>query len=666
MVPNLIIGRGLEMNEKNSIENNDYSELNPEFSKTRELKGTFGKVITIIAVLMSFFHLYTAIFGTFVSILQRSGHLTFAIIIVFAIIKPFKKSDNSRLVWLDYVLIMLSIFTFGYFTLKADEIVSRFRFIDPLSTFEITIGVIAILLLVEATRRTVGNALAIIILFFLGYAVWGHHLPPMIGHRPYPINPIIEQLFYTTSGVFGTPLGVSATFIFMFVLFGKFLEKSGAGQFFIDLAVAGVGKYRGGPAKTAILASAALGTISGSSVANTVTTGAFTIPLMKKTGYSKEFSGAVEAVASTGGQIMPPIMGASAFIMASFLGIPFIDVAIAAIIPALLYFLCLVFQVDLRAKRNGLRGLSKSELPNFKNVLKTGFLFFAPLILIVYLLVQGFSPMRAGLIAIISVLVVTALKSTTRMGFKKVIDILDSGARAAIDTAIACAAAGVVVGIISLTGVGLRFSGFIIELSGGVLLVTLILTMFSSIILGMGLPTVAAYIVQVSLTVPALIELGVAPLAAHLFIFYFACISSITPPVALAAFAAAGIAGADAMKTGLIALRLGISAFIVPYMFVYGPTLLLQGSTLNIIISVTTACIGIYGVAVASEGYLNRHLKIWERIFMFISSITLIIPGLITDLVGLAGISFILILQYRNRFEEIPSEINTVLSKTNE
>lgn len=615
-------------------------------NKIRSLKGTTSKIITGIAVLMSIFHLYTAFFGVFESILQRSAHLAFALALTFAIYKPTKKVlAEDKIQWFDWLFIVLSLGTYSFFVINAQEISSRMSYIQPLSTIEITIGIIAGLLLLEATRRVVGNALVIIMLICLAYGFWGHLIIGVLSHREFTTMWIVDHLFYTVTGVFSTPLGVSATFIFLFILFGKFLEVSGAGQFFINLSLAGMGKYRGGPAKTAIVASSILGTISGSAVANTVTTGAFTIPLMKKTGYKKEFAGAVEAVSSTGGQIMPPIMGASAFIIASYLGVPYMEVALAAIIPALLYYLCLYFQVDLRAKRLGLIGLKKSELPNLWTVLKNGFLFFVPLIVIVYMLVSGFSPMRAGLFSIGATILVASIMKSTRLSLGKVFNALDLGAKAAIETAIACAAAGIIIGTIGLTGIGLKFSSIIIELSGGVLIVALIFTMITSIILGMGLPTVAAYIVQVPLTIPALIELGVAPLAAHMFIFYFAILSAITPPVALAAFAAAGISGAEPMKTGLVSLKLGLAAFIVPFMFVYGESLLLIGDPLTIILAVVTASIGIWGVACSAEGWVLRHALWYERVILFMGSILMVIPGLNSDVIGLIILVLIVLLQ---------------------
>lgn len=630
-------------------------------NKYRDLTGWSTIIVSIVAVSMSFFHIYTSIFGVFESILQRSAHLGFALILTFALYRPLKRLNQSNIAWYDWLAIVLSVGSSSYFILHAQEIASRMSYIQSLSTLQISIGIIAGLLLLESTRRVVGNALLVVVLVCISYAIWGHNFTGVLSHREFTLMWIVDHLYYTTSGVFGTALGVSATFIFMFVLFGKFLEVTGAGQFFINLAVAGMGKYRGGPAKTAILASSILGTISGSAVANTVTTGAFTIPLMKKTGYNKEFAGAVEAVSSSGGQIMPPIMGAAAFIIASYVGVPYIEIAIAATVPALLYYLCLYFQVDLRAKRKNLRGLNKSELPNLWDVLKKGFLFFIPLIIIVFMLVKGFSPMRAGLFAIGGVILVAAVQTATRLSIKKMVNALDFGARAVLETAIACAAAGLVIGIITLTGIGLKFSGLIIDLAGGNLLLTLIFTMITSIILGMGLPTVAAYIVQVPLTIPALITLGVPPIAAHLFIFYFAIISAITPPVALAAFAAASIAGSEPMRTGMVALRLGIAAFIVPYMFVYGPSLLLIGDPFKIILTVITAIIGILSMAAALEGWLLRNAFWYERIILAAGALTLIKPGLLTDSIGLSLIVIVIALQkftFKSELEQ-SSSINT-------
>lgn len=634
------------MTEKSQQETNDkvvqYDDDGNVVSRLRFLKGAVSTIISIIAIGMSLFHLYTAMFGVFESIMQRSAHLGFALILVFAIYKPAKKAAKSDTIpWYDWLMILFSAVVYAYFVFNATDISARMTYIEDLTGLQIAIGVVGGIVLVEATRRVVGNALVVIILVFLAYGFWGHLLPGTIAHRGFDLMWITDHLFYTTSGVFSTPLGVSATFIFLFILFGKFLEVSGAGQFFIDLSVAGMGKYRGGPAKTAVVASGIMGMISGSAVANTVTTGAFTIPLMKKTGYKRHFAGAVEAVASSGGQITPPIMGAAAFIIATYLGIPYIEIAIAAIIPALLFYISLFVQVDLRAKRTGLEGVNKEELPKTWNVFKKGFIFFVPLILIIVMLSTGASPMRAGLYAIGATILVALINRVAKMGFKSVIKAMDLGAKASLETAIACAAAGLIIGVIGFTGIGLQFSSLIISMSGGILIVALIFTMVTSIILGMGLPTVAAYIVQVPLTIPAIIELGVAPIAAHLFVFYFAAMSAITPPVALAAFAAAGIAGSNPMKTGLSAVRLGIAAFIVPFIFVYGEQLLLIGSVPEIILATITAIIGIMGIAGAAEGWMLRKVFWYERLLLIIGSLLMIYPGAWTDLVGifiLAGI----------------------------
>ncbi|MFD1927969.1 TRAP transporter permease [Sporosarcina siberiensis] len=628
------------------VENTGYDDDGVLNTKLRPLLGVAGKIISLVAILMSLFHLYTAFFGVFESILQRSAHLAFALVLVFAIYKPTSKAAKSESIpWYDWLFIVLSIGVYSYFVINAQEISSRMSYIEKLTTLEIAIGIIAGVLLIEATRRVIGRALVIIILVALVYGIWGHLLPGTLSHREFTTMWFIDHLFYTTTGVFSTPLGVSATFIFLFILFGKFLEVSGAGKFFIDLSVAGMGQYRGGPAKTAIIASSILGTISGSAVANTVTTGAFTIPLMKKTGYKKEFAGAVESVASTGGQIMPPIMGASAFIIASYLGVPYMDIAIAAIVPALLFYICLFYQVDLRAVRLGLKGLNKKDLPSFWGVFKKGFLFFIPLIVIVVMLASGSSPMRAGLFAIIVTILVAGLTKANRINIATIFKALNFGARASIETAIACAASGIIIGVIGLTGIGLKFSSIIISLSGGILIIALIFTMITSIVLGMGLPTVAAYIVQVPLTIPALILLGVSPLAAHMFVFYFAALSAITPPVALAAFAAAGLAGADPMKTGFAAVKLGLAAFIVPFFFVYGETLLLVGAWPAIIVSVITAIIGIIAVACATEGWFIRQAYWYERILLFGGAVLLVLPGVASDVIGIALLLAIYVFQ---------------------
>ncbi|SES77945.1 TRAP transporter, 4TM/12TM fusion protein [Salinibacillus kushneri] len=631
------------------LENIQENQADVTNEKLRTLKGLVSTVISIVAIAMSIFHLYTGLFGVFESILQRSAHLGFALVLVFAIYRPTKKAAKEKVNRFDWLLMVASVISYSYFVFNAQEIQSRMSYIEQLTTFEMVLGFIAMLTLMEATRRVIGNTLVVLIIIFLAYGFFGHLITGELGHREFTTMWIMDHLFYTTNGVFGTALGISATFIFLFVLFGKFLEVSGAGNFFINLSVSSMGQYRGGPAKTAIVGSSILGTISGSAVANTATTGAFTIPLMKKTGYRNYFAAAVEAVSSAGGQIMPPIMGASAFIIAAYLGVPYMELAVAAIIPALLYYLSLFMQVDLRAKRNKMVGLKKEDLRSTWGIFKKGFHFLIPLVVIVVLLVGGSSPMKAGLYAIISTILVAAIQAATRLSWKQIVTALDLGAKASLETVIACAAAGLIIGMIGLTGIGLKFSSLIIELSGGILLIALLFTMIASIILGMGLPTVAAYIVQVPLTIPALTELGVAPIAAHLFVFYFASLSAITPPVALAAFTGAGIAGAEPMKTGMAAVRLGITAYIVPYLFVYGDELLLIGSSSQIILSVITALIGVVGIACAAEGWMLRHAFWYERLILFAGAIAMIIPGIYSDIIGVIVLISVYFLQKKGR-----------------
>lgn len=610
-----------------------------EIVRTRDLYGIARIIVSVIAIAMSLFHIYTAIFGIFDSIVQRSSHLGFALLLTFLLYPMNSKKKSGKVGVVDWVLIALVIFGAGYFVLNGSEIAERISYIQKIDTLGLVAGTVLGLLLLEATRRTIGNALVIIILIALAYAFFGQYLGGNFGHNGFTFMWITDHLFFTTSGIYSVALGVSATFIFMFVLFGKFLELTGAGKFFIDIAVSAMGRYRGGPAKTAVVASSLMGSVSGSAVANTVSTGSITIPLMKKTGYRSSFAGAVEAVASTGGQIMPPIMGAAAFVIASYLGVPYIEVALAALIPALLYYICLFFQVDFRSLKMNLKGVEKSQLPNMKKVLKDGFLFIIPLIVIIFMLVEGYSPMRAGLYGIGAVILVSIIAKYGMMNLKILIKALDLGARAMIETAIACAAAGFIIGVVSLTGIGLKFSGIIINLAGENLFLVLFFTMITSMILGMGLPTVAAYIVQVSLTVPALVELGVEPIAAHLFIFYFAILANITPPVALASYAASGIANSNPIKTSIASIRLGLAGFIIPFMFVYGNELILIGDKLDIVIAVITAIFAVYIFAAVVEGHWFKKLTIYERLLMTAGAITLIFPGLITDLIGIALIA---------------------------
>jgi TRAP transporter 4TM/12TM fusion protein len=626
--------------------------------KREDPKRSLRIFITFVAVAMALFQLYTANFGVFDSIRQRSLHIAFVLILTFLIYEPTKKLKEKKrqtLLRLDWVLIGLVIISYGYTIVNSMAISSRLSYVTPLSSVQLWIGIIGMILLIEAARRTVGNSLPIICLFFLTYLTVGQYLPGLLRHRGYGVMWAVDHLFFTTEGVFGIPASVSATYIYMFVLFGTFLEKSGGGQYFIDLAVAGMGRFRGGPAKTAILASGLMGMISGSAVANTVTTGAFTIPLMKKMGYKPHFAGAVEAVASSGGQFTPPIMGATAFIIAEFTGISYIQVAAAAIIPAILYYVSIFWMVHFEAVKLDLKGMKHSC--SAWDVFKRGFYYLVPIAIIIYMLVLGWSPLKAGVYAIFSIIIITLFSKVNRMNVSSLFNALEAGSKGMIEVAIACGAAGLIIGVVSLTGIGLRFSALVVRAAGGNLLVALVLTMITSLILGMGLPTVAAYIIQAALTAPALVSMGVPVIAAHLFVFYFAILSAVTPPVALAAFAGAGIAGADPMKTGLTAMRLGLAAYIVPYMFVYGPALLLIGSPAAIALSVTTALIGILALAATTENFLFIKPTILERVMLLVSALVLIKPDLTTDVIGISLLLLVVFSQKVLRNKKTPTTL---------
>ncbi len=607
----------------------------------------FRRLISVVAWSMAAFHIYTGLFGIFESVMQRSTHICFAMVLVFLLQTGKGEKRNGLPTWYEWLCIGLVLASVGYVVVNAADIACRYAYVTPLTRHEIIAGCIGTLLLLEAARRSMGLGLPLIALFFLIYVFIGPYLPGILSHQGFSLMWAVDHIFYTTEGIWGIPAGVSATFIVMFIIFAAFLEQSKGGDFFIDLSLGLFGKARGGPAKAAIFASGFMGMLSGSAVANVVTTGAFTIPLMQRLGYSARFSGAVESVASSGGQLMPPIMGAAAFIIAEFLGMPYIDVAFAAAVPAFLYYFSAFAMVHFEARRIDLQGMPSEELPLIRKTLIYGFQFVLPVAVLVFLLVKGNSPMRAGLWAIMITIIVSYVRTETRMTPKRILSALEAGAKGSIQVAIACATAGIIIGVLTLTGLGIRFNSIILLISQGSLLLTLILTMFTSILLGMGLPTVAAYIIQVSLTVPVLTQnFGVHPLAAHFFIFYFAILSAITPPVALAAYAAAGISGANPLRTAATACRLGLAAFIVPYMFVYAPQLLMVGSTDKIIIATVSSMIGVVSLAGSVVGWLLKRTTPIERCLLMIAALSLIKPGIYTDMVGLGILGSVIALQF--------------------
>ncbi len=605
----------------------------------RRIRGPVNKFVFLLATIWSLFQLYTAAFGTFPSTLQRAPHVGAALILVY-ILYPAKKSDKSnKIPWFDYIFAFLGFCVSLYHVIYYKELLWR---AGLYTTLDMVVGIIAVLLIIEATRRVAGSAIITLASFFLLYAYFGNYFPSFMRHSGLTIKRIAVFQWISTEGILGIPIQVSSTFIFLFLLFATYLKKSGIGDWMTNLAVGLTGRATGGPAKAAVIASAAQGTVSGSSVANTVGTGSVTIPLMKSVGYRPEFAGATEAAASTGGQLMPPIMGAAAFIMVEFLNIKYSVIALSASIPALLYFTGIFITVHYEAKKSGLIGLPKERLPNWKKALREKWFLATPIVVIIFLLVRGNTAMFAAFWAIIVTILISMILKETRMSIRDIIDGLAEGARSALPVVMACATAGIIVGIITLTGLGMKMSGGLVKLAGGNIYLTMFFTMIGSLILGMGVPTTANYIIQATVSAPALIALGIHPLAAHLFVFYFGIVADITPPVALAAFAGSGIAQSNPLKTGIEAFKLGMAAYLVPYIFALSPILVLirpEGYSLgkfvfSVIFAVATAIIGMVCIGSSTTGYLKTNNNWIERILLFGAGLSLLIPGLITDFVG--------------------------------
>ncbi|ADJ15575.1 TRAP transporter permease [Halalkalicoccus jeotgali] len=629
----------------------------------RTLRGNTRILALSVAVLAGLYHIAIAGFGTPGAFINRSIHLT-AVVVLALLYFPARAADTDRVPWYDWLLLAVGVPSTLYIAYAVRFGTLAQRSGSPLPR-DLVFGAIAILLVLEITRRATGRALPIIGLAFLAYAYYGRLMPGPLIHRGYDIDRIIAHSYLTTEGIFGIPLGVSATFVVVFIILGAFLEVTGVGDWFIDLAYGATGRSTGGPAKTSVLASGFMASLNGSAVANAATTGAFTIPLMKRSGFQSRYAAAVESAASSGGQIMPPVMGAGAFIMSAWTGISYVTIIAAAAIPALLYFLGVGAAVHFRAKHEGLEGVAASELPNPWELLKTGAHFTIPLIALVWMLVAGYSAMLAAFVAILLTTVVAIPLSAAREFARAVprgdaetlsrlagaagvtiVNALDRGMRMTIVVAAACATAGLVVGVVTLTGLGLKFSSLITTASGGVLIIALILTMITSIILGMGLPTTAAYVVLAALGAPALTALGVELLAAHLFIFYFGIISAITPPIMLAVFTTSSIAESDPWKTGFTAVNLAAAGFLVPYLFVLGPELLLIGETTAIVASVVTAVIGVIALSAGTQGYFYAPAHLVERVALVAGAVALIYPGTTADLVGLAVIAAVFLRQY--------------------
>lgn len=616
-------------------------------SDKMEYTGVMAKIVAAIAIAFSIFQLYTAIFGVLDAQLQRAIHLGFGMALVFLLYPSRKSWSRHKVHPFDVLLAIVGAATPAYILIEYKELVLRAGLVTDV---DFIVGLIGILLVIEATRRVVGLPMVCVVLFFLAYAFLGPYMPGALAHRGLTLEQLVSHLYYTTEGIFGIPLGVSATFIFLFILFGAYLESTGLGKFFIDLANAIAGWASGGPAKVAVLSSGLMGTISGSSVANVAGTGSFTIPMMKKLGYHKNFAGAVEAAASTGGQLMPPIMGAAAFLMAEFVGVPYLEIVKAAAIPAVLYFLGVWIGVHFEAKRNDLKGIPRSELPKFSVILKDRGHLAIPLIAIIYLLVAGYTPMRAALFGILLSIVAACLRKSTRLTPMQIVQGLIDGAKNVLGVLVACAAAGIVIGVVTKTGVGLKLASVLIDVAGGMLLPTMFFTMITSIVLGMGVPTTANYVITSTIAAPALVQMGVPVLAAHMFVFYFGIVADVTPPVALAAFAGSAISGGDPLRTGINASKLAIAAFIVPYVFVLAPVLLMIDATAGtLIMALVTAIVGMTGISASLIGFFVTKPTKLERIMLLIGGLLMLKPGMLTDIIGFLMLAIVFFVQRRRK-----------------
>jgi TRAP transporter 4TM/12TM fusion protein len=602
--------------------------------------GIIRLVVGAVAIAMGVYHMWAIGFGAPEAIPYRGTHLLFALTLTFLIYRW--NATQGPPSPLDYALLVLAAAPILYLFVNYEYIVTRIFYVDDLYPADIALGVLLTVIIIEATRRVIGWALPITAILFLIYGLVVARVEPMR---------LLDQLYMTTEGIFGIPLAVSASYVLIFVLFGSFMERTGTGQLFMDFAMGLTGHTAGGPGKVSVFSSSLFGTISGSAVANVMVDGPISIPLMKRTGFRPPFAAGVEAVASTGGQIMPPIMGAAAVVMAEFMGVSYIQVTIWALIPALLYYVACFCAVHFEAKRAGIHGVPRSELPRLGSVLRArGHLFF-PILTILVVLYSGYSAPMAALLGTLACFPVAALRASTRQYVRlgNIVEAMIDGAKNALGVALACACAGIIIAVITITGLGITFTQFVVGLAQNTLILALVLTMAAGIVLGMGMPTTPAYIIMTALLVPAIIKLGVVAPAAHMFAFYFAILSAITPPVALAVYAAAGLAKADLWKSGLAAVKIGAAAFIVPFMFVYEPAILMLDPALygktkalvtaewtRILWASGTATIGCVLLAAGLAGYLLAACSPWQRVLLVIAALCLIDPGLWTDVAGAA------------------------------
>ena len=622
-------------------------------SNTRVWEGAPRLVVNILLACFALFVIYVTLFTSWLEEIRLTSFMA-CIVFVGYLVFPAKKGQQkvNTLPWYDIVLMILGTGAFLYFAFNAYSIIQQG---SSFQWYQIIIGVVGILSLAEVCRRSVGLPILIVAGCFVVYAlIWGLSNPNFFKR----LNMLVRTIFYTKEGIFSTPVNVCSKFIGVFIIFGAFLERTGIGDFFIQISNAVVGRFSGGPAKVAVVASAFEGMVSGSSVANTVGSGSVTIPLMKKTGYKPEFAAAAEASASTGGQIMPPILGAAAFLMADYVQLPYAQIALKAILPAVLYFSGVFITVHLEAKKMGLRGLTKEELPQLKPLLKKVYLLL-PLILLVYLVSTSTRSIAyAAAIAIVVAVVVSLFNKDNRLTPKRFLEALAAGGQGMITVAAACGIAGIIAGTITMTGLANTLINGIVALANGKIIIALFLTMLCCIVLGMGVPTTANYCIMAATCAPILVRMGVPVLAAHFFVFYFGIVADLTPPVALAAYAGAAIAGANPMKTALQATKLAIGAFIVPYVFALNPAMLfIDTSVGEVILIIATSLIGIFGVSSALEGFLLHHMKWYERIVSAIGGLLLIYPGIVTDVVGLSLVAVVLLIQLATRKKYLENKL---------
>ena len=625
-------------------------------------RKTLSPVATVLAVALCLFQIYfTGGFAAIEAPILRATHLGLVAALIFLWIPAVKRPPEEKepLPWLllDIALAALSLAMSLYIYQNVDAILSRIQYVDEVTQMDLFFGTATILIVLEITRRTSGMSLVVVSVLFMLYALFGNLLPGDLGHSPIPYDRLVEEEFLSTAGIFGVPLSVASGMIFAFVMFGAFLECTGMSAIFMDLACLLTKRSQGGPAKVAIFASALFGTISGSAPANVYGTGTFTIPLMKRVGYQPAFAGAVEAVASTGGQIMPPVMGAAAFIMADMIGMSYLKVATAALLPSLLYYLALLFMIHFEAVKYNLGYLPPEQVPDTRKVLMRLY-YMLPIVMLIVTLMSGRSVISSAFVATLFIALLSFLHAETRLTPRRLVKALAHSARNALMVSAACACSGIIIGVITLTGIGYTFINAVTSLAGGSLFLLMVLLTVTCLILGMRVPTAPAYIIVATLGAPALVKFGVPPIAAHMFVFYYAILSVITPPVCIASYSGAAIAEASAMKTGFISVKLGIVAFIIPFMFVYEPSLLLMGDPLTIVLSTISSLVGVITLAGGMQGYLLANCRLWERISLLFAGLVLIYPGVITDLIGLALLILVCIAQWsrrKNNRQPVPS-----------